>query len=72
MDTVTFFEHFGTINIYAILGTIISMIIISFMMFTAGILDLAITLPISVCFAYGAIISSTDPVAVLGAFKEMK
>lgn len=48
------------------------MIITSFMMIAAGILDLAITLPISVCFAYGAIISSTDPVAVLGAFKEMK
>lgn len=72
MDSVTFFEHFGTINMYAIFGTIISMIIISLILFVCGVLGLATELPLSKCFAYGTIISSTDPVAVLSAFKNMK
>ncbi|CAD8143106.1 unnamed protein product [Paramecium octaurelia] len=72
MDSVTFFEHFGTINIYAIFGTIISMIITSFFIFICGLLGLAKELQLSKCFAFGAIISSTDPVAVLSAFKNMK
>ena len=48
------------------------MLITSILMFLGGIFDFTTLLPLSVCFTYGAIISSTDPVAVLTAFKDMK
>lgn len=41
MDSVVFFEHFGTINMYAIFGTIISMIITSFFIFICGLVGLS-------------------------------
>lgn len=72
MDTVTFFRHFGTINLYAVFGTIISMILTSLFVWICMGLGLANAISVSACFAYGAIISATDPVAVLSAFKEMK
>ena len=66
-----FFWNFWTIVIFAIFGTAISALVISFLSYTAGAISfLGITkLPYIDCFMFGALIAAVDPVATLGIFK---
>lgn len=69
METAPFFKNFGTINLYAVFGTIIACFITGTLMFVVGWMGLAVQMPMVICMAFGALISATDPVAVLSLFK---
>ena len=71
MNKKYFLKNAGTILMYSFLGTFIAMFSSSFMFWLAG--KMHITKPFSwqEAFAFGALISATDPVSVLACFKEM-
>jgi NhaP-type Na+/H+ or K+/H+ antiporter len=56
---------------YSFLGTFIAIIASSLMFYFAGYLNLTPSFTAQESFAFGSLISSTDPVAVLAIFKEM-
>jgi len=80
-----FFKHFGTIILFAVFGTLIATLVTSVLIFFVGLVGLAtvtrcrsysffsfakpLTLVDSV--AFGALISATDPIAVVALFKEI-
>ena len=57
--------------IYAIFGTIIAALITACLMFGVSSMMKVDELNLLACFAFGALISATDPVAVLSIFKEV-
>lgn len=59
------------IGILAVFGTLASTLLVGFFLFTAAKL-LGVTLPFIICLLFGAIISPTDPIAVLATLKEVK
>jgi NhaP-type Na+/H+ or K+/H+ antiporter len=77
-----FYKNLGTILIYAVLGTIISILFIGFFMWYLGIngyyevnkniykFNLKKTFTFQQSMAYGALISATDPVCIIAAFKQ--
>lgn len=66
-----FFANLGTILIYSFLGTFIAILASSAMFYGGGFLvEPSFTFHESL--AFGSLISSTDPVAVLAIFKEMQ
>lgn len=66
-----FFRNLGSITLYAFLGTFIAIISSSCMFYFFGWLNLTPSFTLKESCAFGAFISSTDPVAVLAIFKEM-
>ena len=66
-----FFKNFGTIILIAFLGTMISIILTSMGMWTVGYLGIATALSLKHCWAFGSLISATDPISVLAIFKEV-
>jgi len=71
MDKIYFFKNIGGILLYAILGTFVSAITIALMIYAVGAVGLGYGLTLIECFAFGALISATDPVSVLSIFSEM-
>ena len=71
MQKKYFFRNVGSITMYAFLGTFIAIISSSIMFYTFGALNLTPAFTLKESCAFGAFISSTDPVAVLAIFKEM-
>lgn len=75
MEKALFFQNFGSILMFAIFGTIIATFLTGTGLFLIGLLGDMITLSfpleLTSCFAFGALISSTDPVAVLSIFKSL-
>ena len=57
---------------YAFIGTGIAIIVTSFILWGVASTDLITHLTIKECFAFGILISATDPVSVLATFKEIK
>ena len=73
MKKKPFFKNIGSILLYAFLGTFIAIISSSCMFYWAGkIPALSPSFTVHESLAFGALISSTDPVAVLSIFKEME
>nr|AKN21463.1 slc9a-5 [Schmidtea mediterranea] len=66
-----FFQNIGSILVFAILGTIISTIVIGGGLYLCGIANLAYRLSIFESFGFGSLISAVDPVATLAIFKAM-
>lgn len=67
-----FFKHFGTIIMFAILGTLIATFLTSFLIYLVSYTGLTTTpFDLVSCFAFGSLISATDPVAILSIFKEL-
>jgi len=66
-----FFQNIGSILIFAILGTVISTIVIGGGLYLCGIANLAYQLSIFESFGFGSLISAVDPVATLAIFKAM-
>lgn len=66
-----FFRNFGTIMMFAFLGTFIAIFFSSFFFYSMAKLGLKPDFSFRECFAFGTLISSTDPVSVLATFKEM-
>ncbi|KAM7279523.1 hypothetical protein ACFE04_006657 [Oxalis oulophora] len=66
-----FFSNFGAIVTFAILGTFIAAIVTGILVYFGGVLYLMYELPFVECLMFGALISATDPVTVLGIFQEL-
>lgn len=71
MQKKHFFRNLGTIILYAFLGTFIAILFSSIMFYVFGWLNFTPAFTLKESCAFGAFISSTDPVAVLAIFKEM-
>jgi NhaP-type Na+/H+ or K+/H+ antiporter len=71
MQKKYFFRNIGSITLYAFLGTFIAIISSSIMFYVFGLLNFTPQFTLKESCAFGAFISSTDPVAVLAIFKEM-
>jgi NhaP-type Na+/H+ or K+/H+ antiporter len=71
MNKEAFFKNFGGICVYAFFGTFISAMFIGGMLSAFGAADGVFKLSSSECFAFGALISATDPVSVLAIMKDM-
>lgn len=66
-----FIKNIGSILIYAILGTLVSLFFISGICLVFSYFNfLDINFKVNESLAFGALISSTDPVSVLATFKE--
>lgn len=66
-----FFNNIGTILLYSFLGTFIAIFSSSIMFWVCGKIGISYPLTVKDSFAFGSLISATDPVAVLAIFKEM-
>ncbi|CBZ49614.1 hypothetical protein NCLIV_001080 [Neospora caninum Liverpool] len=69
--SVPFMRNFGAIMWLACFCTILSFCWVGAVMFFGGVLGLSMFLTVRQAFAFGALISSTDPVSVLALFKEL-
>lgn len=72
MQKKPFFKNIGAILMFAFLGTFIAIMSSSTMFYLVGLTGIAPFMPFKDSLAFGSLISSTDPVAVLAIFKEMK
>jgi len=66
-----FLNNIGSIFTYAFGGTFIAIFFSSGMFYVTGMLGLSYEFTTKDCFAFGSLISATDPVAVLAIFKVM-
>jgi solute carrier family 9 (sodium/hydrogen exchanger), member 8 len=71
MQKKYFFRNLGSIMLYSFLGTFIAIVASSCMFYAFGALNLTPFFTLKESCAFGAFISSTDPVAVLAIFKEL-
>ena len=63
-----FFQNFGSILVFAIVGTSISAFIIGGGVYILGLADVAYKMNFTESFAFGSLISAVDPVATLAIF----
>ena len=73
MQKKPFFRNVGTIAVYSFLGTFIAILSSAFMFYATAFYFPNWQPPFSLkeSFAFGSLISATDPVSVLAIFKEM-
>jgi len=71
MQKKPFFRNFGSVLMFSFLGTFIAIFFSSFMFYFTGKLGWSFEFTLKDSFAFGSLISATDPVAVLAIFKEM-
>lgn len=71
MQKKPFLRNIGTILLYSFIGTFIAIFFSSSMFYITGKLGWSYAFTIKDSFAFGSLISATDPVAVLAIFKEM-
>ncbi|KAH0488827.1 MAG: hypothetical protein KVP17_004729 [Porospora cf. gigantea B] len=65
-----FFDNFGTVLWFALLSTFLSFLVVGAMMYCAGVVHLlGGAWSVREAFAFGALISATDPVSVISLFK---
>lgn len=64
-----FFKNIGTIILIAFLGTFISIVVTSSLVWLVGVVGISNKLSIKASWAFGSLISATDPVCVLAIFK---
>jgi NhaP-type Na+/H+ or K+/H+ antiporter len=67
----TFFKNIGAVLVYSFLGTFIAIFSSSIMFWFFGQLKMSAEFTWKESFAFGSLISATDPVSVLAIFKEM-
>jgi sodium/hydrogen exchanger 8 len=72
MDKKPFFKNFGGIMMYAFCGTFISALFVGLVIYAFGFVSGVTSLSLSESFAFGALISATDPVSVLAIMKDMQ
>lgn len=63
-----FFRNIGTILVFAILGTVISALVVGAGIYLLGLASVAYKLSFSESFAFGSLISAVDPVATVAIF----
>ena len=72
MNKKPFFKNFGTVLAYSFLGTFIAIFTSSTLFYLVGQFEwLSPMFTWQEAFAFGSLISATDPVSVLAIFKEM-
>jgi len=71
MNKKPFFKNFGTVLAYSFLGTFIAIFTSSILFYLIGLTDLSPNFEWKDAFAFGSLISATDPVSVLAIFKEL-
>jgi sodium/hydrogen exchanger 8 len=71
MNKETFFKNVGAVLIYSFLGTFIAIFSSSIMFWIFGQANMSAEFTWKESFAFGSLISATDPVSVLAIFKEM-
>jgi sodium/hydrogen exchanger 8 len=71
MDKKPFMRNIGTILMFSFVGTFIAIFFSSMMFYLTGVAQVSYPFTIKDSFAFGSLISATDPVAVLAIFKEM-
>jgi NhaP-type Na+/H+ or K+/H+ antiporter len=71
MDKKPFMRNIGTILMFSFVGTFIAIFFSSTMFWATGVAGVSYEFTIKDSFAFGSLISATDPVAVLAIFKEM-
>ncbi|TPX38731.1 hypothetical protein SeLEV6574_g07667 [Synchytrium endobioticum] len=73
MKKKSFFRYIGSIMTFALLGTFISTLIIGVLVYILVLTGMhRLKMSMMDCLVFGAILSSTDPVAVLSLFHQMK
>ncbi|CAG9828860.1 unnamed protein product [Diabrotica balteata] len=73
MPNRLFFEHFGTILLFAVVGTIFNTLTIGASLWAVGLTGLfSCDTPLLDMFLFGSLISAVDPVAVLAVFEEIQ
>ncbi|KRX09063.1 hypothetical protein PPERSA_01950 [Pseudocohnilembus persalinus] len=70
MEREFFYKNFGSILIFAVFGTLIASLSTAFLMYIVSFGLNIEHLTLTACIAFGALVSATDPVAVLSIFKE--
>lgn len=71
MNKKYFFANIGTILMFSFLGTFLSIFLSSMMFWGAGLTGYSTEFSLKAAFAFGSLISATDPVSVLAIFGEM-
>lgn len=71
MNKKFFLKNVGSVMMYSFLGTFIAMFASSLMFWLFGEIGIAAKFNWQESFAFGALISATDPVSVLACFKEL-
>ena len=71
MQKKPFFRNVGTVLAYSFMGTFIAIIFSSLMFYFCGQLGWSYAFSMRDSWAFGSLISATDPVAVLAIFKQM-
>ncbi|KAF2364327.1 Na+/H+ exchanger [Trinorchestia longiramus] len=67
-----FFQNIGSILVFAILGTIVSALVIGTGVYLLGKADVVYQLTFVESFAFGSLISAVDPVATLALFNALQ
>jgi NhaP-type Na+/H+ or K+/H+ antiporter len=65
-----FSSYYTEIITLAVLGTLISVIVIGFLLYLCGRFNIITSLSLMECLSFGSIISATDPVSTLAIFAE--
>lgn len=65
-----FFKNFGTILVFAFLGSLLAILSNTFFMWIFSVLGFGVKIPFIYCLIFSTIISATDPVSVLATLKE--
>jgi len=71
MHKKPFFKNIGSVLAYAFGGTFIAIIFSSCFFYLCGSIGISYPFDWQQAWAFGSLISATDPVAVLAIFKEM-
>lgn len=71
MNKKPFFRNFGTVLAYSFLGTFIAIFTSSVLFYYVGQTGMSPDFTWKDSFAFGSLISATDPVSVLAIFKEL-
>ncbi len=71
MNKKPFFANFGSVIAYSFLVTFIAIFTSSSLFYVVGLTDFSPAFTWKESFAFGSLISATDPVSVLAIFKEM-
>ncbi|ETV80398.1 sodium/hydrogen exchanger 3, variant [Aphanomyces astaci] len=66
-----FFANLSSILLFAILGTFASSVVVGGLLYFLGSMGLSLQMPLAECLAFGALISSTDPVSTLAVFQQL-
>ena len=67
-----FFHQVGTILLLAVVGTLISTLVVGFGLYALARLNTLPAMSWAECLAFGSIISAVDPVATLSVFRSLQ